>query len=464
MAARPTWILASPKWSDAATLTASHEQAQTPASNLQRIQPTDIWSTLNLTPHLKLDFGDAPTYEAGNLVALLFTNASRRDTWRVRTAATEGALTSAPVFDSGRCLRMSGAAFLEHQDASFGVPTFTLEGRFRIHELGTPASIVWREGTGGETLSLDIREDGEVGYTIDGVDYQTGVYVRPMQAVTVTFSGTSSRYTVYVNGEWIRNVSGSFNWTPLTKMQAYGGTYGVDILWVRLWSYERTAAQTAADHAKLLGPTYGDYPGLYGHYRFQDSLANSGALGGTLAFGFGSGGYKNAEAAWASPDLDDYERTHALLWTPDIVPQRWMRIDLDWTANPAALVKAGRLYVSRAHAFARNPALGSDVWTFEDAAIHTSLPGGQRIITPSAPVPGMRLPFEFTNAADMNEHFYEIARARGASHDVLVCTDPTNRTGRRHQWIGYGTMQSTIAANVPAVGLYQSEITLRGLI
>lgn len=87
-----------PNWSDAATLTASQEATDFPATNLQLMQPTDRWETNNLTSlYLELDRGSAMTW---NQVALLFTNATSSATWRIRAATTQANLTASPSHDS----------------------------------------------------------------------------------------------------------------------------------------------------------------------------------------------------------------------------------------------------------------------------------------------------------------------------------------------------------------------------
>jgi len=90
-------VLATPELSDAATIIASTETAAGPASNLQTMQPTDVWEAGGGAPYLEIDLGAVSSF---NLIALLFTNATGADQWRVRTANTQGALVSAPVYDS----------------------------------------------------------------------------------------------------------------------------------------------------------------------------------------------------------------------------------------------------------------------------------------------------------------------------------------------------------------------------
>jgi len=91
-------IIATPILSDAATaITGTPETAAGPASNLQTMQPTDVWEGTGGTPYLVIDLGAVSDF---NLIALLATNLGTSDTMRVRTADTEGALTGGPTWDS----------------------------------------------------------------------------------------------------------------------------------------------------------------------------------------------------------------------------------------------------------------------------------------------------------------------------------------------------------------------------
>lgn len=233
----------------------------------------------------------------------------------------------------------------------------------------------------------------------------------------------------------------------------------VDVDWIRLWNVLRTETQIRDNaHRKIVTGS----SDLVCNYQFDGSPANTGTLGGSMTL-TGSPPYVYTEHLWASPDLDLYDRTHGMLWIPEGKFSRWLRIDFDWTDNPEALVKLGRLYVANAHQFERNPEYGADIWSFEDGARHDTLHGGQRIISPSTPVPGFRLPFSFDSAEEMAV-FYDVVRTRGASKDVVIILDPIDHDGRRHQRIGYGTLSQRVVANLPAYEQYKSQVELRGLI
>ena len=65
-------ILATPILSDAATITAGTETAAGPVTNLQKMQPTDLWEAATTAAYCEIDLGAVTAF---NLVALLATNA-----------------------------------------------------------------------------------------------------------------------------------------------------------------------------------------------------------------------------------------------------------------------------------------------------------------------------------------------------------------------------------------------------
>ena len=89
-------LIAMPYLSDAAVLDAT-EEVYGPATNLQLMQPSDAWAALGGTPALEIDLGGIQSF---NVIALLRTNATGFDQWRIRTADTYGDLLTSPDYDS----------------------------------------------------------------------------------------------------------------------------------------------------------------------------------------------------------------------------------------------------------------------------------------------------------------------------------------------------------------------------
>jgi len=459
------WILAAPEWSEAATITASSAQTETPVTNLLKYQPTDIWSATSLTPYLELDAGSAQDW---NSVWAFFSNARAQDVWRVRAANTQGNLTAAPFYDSGQALRLSSNSMYGSQtSATIGSASlnFTLEARFRATLSAATGWIARKAGTGDIGLLL-------VGDSIAAITNGGGspfVLVTPWitspplyEWIHAALVVTTSELRLYIDGVL---VGATANATTFGGNQIEAGSSvgaltldGVQLDWLRFWNVVRTDAQILANaHTQL-----GSEAGLICNYKFDGSNANSGSVGGTMSY-TGSPTYIHTENVWASPGLDSYDRKNGFLWVPDGVTSRWLRIDFDFTGHPDGVIRLGNLLVSNAHQFDRNPMYGAEVWGFDDATQSDDLAGGQRVLTPSSPVPRFRLPFKFESATDMAA-FFDVVRTRGASRPVAICLDPTNAQGRRHQGIGYGTLSNRVTAVVPYYNTYQSELELRGLI
>lgn len=101
------FLLATSVLSDAASLTTSTAPATLPAANLQTRAIQEVFRASDASAaYIVADLGEAKDF---NLVALLGHTGSSRSYARVRAAASEAALTAAPVYDSGN------APFRSHQ-------------------------------------------------------------------------------------------------------------------------------------------------------------------------------------------------------------------------------------------------------------------------------------------------------------------------------------------------------------
>lgn len=462
--ARPTnWILATPDWSDAATITTNSAEAAAPVTNLQEMQPTDLWASQVgvTTPYLELDRGSAQPW---NLVLLLFTNASNSGMFRVRSGPSQASVqgSSAP-YDSGQALRTSDGNYAFQQSAAYASPVlFTLEIRFRLRFLpssGFHLLCTRSNGTADLSISIDTQgrlvvDAGSLSLTSQG---NVASLYRTYTASLVFTAGTAS---LYLDG--VFDSSSSHSETIDGDTLQIGDTTAAafsDVDWFRFWAVPRTADAIAADY-NLQTPS--STANLLAHCRFNGSLANAGSVSGTWTQ-VGTPTYVLAERLWASPGLDNYQKKHGMLWVPGGVTQRWLRIDFEDLQNVDDQIKMGRLYVANAHQFDKNPSFGADTWLFEDGSQSVQLAGGQRVIESQQPVPGFRLPFQFTSEADMMS-FYEIVRVRGASSDVGLVLNPIDSDGYRHRRIGYGTLQARFSNRQTAFNRFEGEVALSGLI
>lgn len=467
------WTLATPALSDAATITASGAQTETPVSNLQRRKPTAVWSAASVTPWLKFDLGSAKRM---NQMAALYANAPQSAVWRVRTAETDGGLTSGPAFDTGAALSLGAAALTQasQTSASFDVAAWLFEACIRLR--ATPGAGFRFAGylstSPSDLLEIWTATDRTIRIARPGAGSITiGSFTHDHQWVTVSVSYSAGTLFYYIDGQVVATDS-----VDLSSMNFDAIHIGLttppecDLRFVRLWNSPRTHEQVLADHDKQLTSSV---TGLLANYRFNDSLANSGSVGGTLGTVTGTAVYRPAMRFWPSEGLGDYPKKHGLLWVPDsgikggagvpaYLENRWVRWDFDFTGAPGSITSLGRPFLSLAHQFEWNPDYGSEPWVFEDAARSRTLAGGQRSITPSAPILGCRLPFQTDNLDDLDA-FFEIVRVNGASGDLLAVLDPTNADGKLHRRIIHGTLPNRVAIAAPEYGAYRSQIEIHGL-
>jgi hypothetical protein len=92
-------LFLSPRWIDAATVTASSTEGLLTADNVQTARPDQVWrATGDTAEYLAWDFGEDVMVEA---LALVAHNLSSAATLRLRLGTSEANVTAAPGFDSG---------------------------------------------------------------------------------------------------------------------------------------------------------------------------------------------------------------------------------------------------------------------------------------------------------------------------------------------------------------------------
>lgn len=153
-------------------------------------------------------------------------------------------------------------------------------------------------------------------------------------------------------------------------------------------------------------------------------------------------------------------KPHFILWHPDGLTARWIRIEITDTTNPAGYILAGRIYASYAHQFARNYNYGAQPGYDDDTQI-TETDGGISIETEGV---NRRVIDVTLNLSGEGERYVvdEILRRRGASKDVLLITDP-DATENLHRRIYYGRLQRRRVAVQTAFNHDQLSLQLTDL-
>lgn len=106
-----TMLLATPTLSDAAAIvTVGSEATDMPASNLQTMQPSEVWRVTDTgNAYVTIDFGSATTF---NVIFLGHTNADTNTTWRIRGGDTEAEVNGTADEDTGSIDLWPGSADL----------------------------------------------------------------------------------------------------------------------------------------------------------------------------------------------------------------------------------------------------------------------------------------------------------------------------------------------------------------
>lgn len=424
-------MLAYPDWSDAATLTASNETAASPGTYLQRMQPSEVWRSTDLTSiYFELDRG--VDWQRWNLVSLLWSNASEEALWRIRTANSQANLTAAPIFDTGQALRVDDTSeYAEQSGLSNAVPfTFQIEGRPLNEAVGaTLARLTW--ATSGAVLSI-FRS----GTTLSVQSTPAGILLAsdildPFQRAHVTVKVTSTTASLYVDGALVDTDTHALSMTGTVTVRVGNLTaapWEGDISRVRYYGRELDTAQIAGDWMRLT-PT--DTTSLIGHWVLNGNTTNTGSAGGSMTV-TGSPVYVMRERLWASRDLDAFTRRHGLLWRPFHEPswtyalnERWLRIDLDDPNNAAGYLTGGRLVVANAYQATTNYQAGGGIPGFIDDTQQEALPGGQVALHRFEPRGFLGPVTLLTDDEDeVYNSWYPIMRLRAAGRDVLAVTDP----------------------------------------
>lgn len=460
-------ILASPKRSDAATLTGSTAQAGAPLSYLQRKQPGEIWASSGLSGvYLQLDM---LTSDPWDLVWLGFHNGTREATWRIRAATSAANLTSSPTFDTGRALKLNGSSQYASQASLASSSAGLIEGWLRPRSLLSSEAIVVTGSTSGyiEIVSGSGSNQVVANYT-GGVLASAADAISVMEWVHVAVLWSGGNVQLFLDGSLVAsatNFAGFVGTVTVTLGNLGLNYFAGDIDEVRYWTVSRTADQIRANR---YGPITTPTTGLVGYWKLDDAATNAGSAAGSLTL-TGAPGYVHREPMWCSPRLDDFARRHAMLWlkTPGWTTQerteRYVRIDLDDPSGDAGDgIQAGRLYVSKAYQPSRNPISPAEPFSLFDPSSIEALPGGRSNVYELGVRPAATFTLELDDEDELFDDVYTLQRTRGASKDVLYCADPD--VGRhRFKKIAYGLMQQRLGATVIGSGLYQIPFAISGL-
>jgi len=203
--------IATPVLSDVAVVTTSSETVAGPVTNLQKIQPTDAWETVNLTSiFIEINLNSIVTF---NQIALLFTNVTSAGTVRFRTADTQANLTAAPTNDRSG-LAPDGQHLFTHFDTDVSAKWVRID----IADAGNPAGKItggrlyvaksWKPIVPYGNITQSIRDLSKLFITSGG---QTVINKKPI-IPDVTFTAlATSEADILDNADEINRIRGASN-------------------------------------------------------------------------------------------------------------------------------------------------------------------------------------------------------------------------------------------------------------
>lgn len=458
-------ILASPALSDGATLTGS-ARAGAPVAYLQRQQPGEVWASPDLvSTDVRVDLGASREW---NLVAMLFNNATGDGLWRVRADDVVGNVSGASAaYDSGQAWRFSGAGQYASLAGLAQSATGTLEALVRPRGTTSIASL-FQITDGTRLVSVDQAND-EIFLSATGA--ASAIYspatLYPNEWIHLAAVWGGGALAFYVDRVLVGTVAFSSAWSGTLTLRAGGNallTSACDVTELRYWTVSRTAGQIAQN---AIGPVLPPTTGLAAHFTTAGNATNAGTAGGSATL-TGSPTYVFRERAWCSPNLDGFDRRHALLWLPRSGSTstsrtlRYLRIDFADSGNPDGFIQAGRLIVAKAYQPAVNFGYPAELPAIVDPSAREILPGGQTIVSPFGIRPYAGVTLTAQSEAELYGDLFTIQRTRGASGDVLFVADPDPGPYRFAKTV-YGLMQARQGTVNQRFGIYQNRIEIDGL-
>jgi len=162
----------------------------------------------------------------------------------------------------------------------------------------------------------------------------------------------------------------------------------------------------------------------------------------------------------------NHTRPHAFYKHGSTLTNRYVKIQITDTSNPAGYIRVGRLYICKAYQPTRNADFGLS-FGFEDLASEGVITlTGETLYRREDPIPTLNFSMRAYGTAGWTEvqaNLFELFRLRGGSRDIMIVVDPADSSyvGRL---IHYGTLKSRLAIQAPQYGVYQTDYQLVGLI
>lgn len=461
-------VIATPEWSDAATITANSEEAAFPVTNLQLRNPTDIFKSISTDFTITLDRGSAMPF---NLVSLLFHNGSEFSGFRVRAAATEGLLTSAPAYDSGlpfyEALHFTRGAAQAEFPLTPALTTLTVELGFKPLSIGSQG--IYLIG-GANNLRIYMEVDGTIHAGMADADIQSlaPLVLNRWYFISVFYDAVNDILALYIDGVLNAAVLGAVAGisTPVVNSLSFGNSLHGVVREFRIWDDIRSLAEISQNFANTVSTGSAN---LWAYYKMDDGPgastvitdASPNARHGTITSSAGPRAeWVNVHSMWASPSLEEYSRRHSVLFIPGGISYRWVLINVTDTTNPDGHLEIGRLYVSDAWQMRTNVAYGSSPFSFENRSVTSTTYAGGDVTRQREASKLQTMLIQAFSEEEIFEDLYRLSTRMGI--DVLAIQDPDS--AYRFQKMIYGKILDRYDVVNPLFDQFETIVRLKGIL
>ena len=474
-------IIAEPTWLNDSALVASEEATGFNSWNLELIQPTDRWRSVNATGVKTLTATLPASGLAGmNYAGLFFHNGTATGGWRIQVydevpnllwdssrygqviyldAPDQDGVSSDPAWNRGATTPWTWEAWLnpayqrKEGILKFGSSWYLgheADGRVRFWDENEPVSnfnlystsTLTRNGWTHVAITCDAAGGGAatVRLVINGVTEASST------TVTTEALGSTVNMPCQYPGE-------TDAW--------YTGGYDE----VRVWDSARSDATIVSQLGDVI---QSPYTGLEAYFKMTEGSGNTttsvvGGIDWDWRGGAAEGVWTYRDLMRSRPGLVGWDSYHAHIFIPGGATANQVVASILDERNTAGYFEAGRFYVSDAWRGETGGRRFGDNMGPTDVSNRSQLPGGETTSVPRGSKPGSRFIVVLTDEYEMVGGPLRIARVR-AGKDCMVLHDLDDKPGLAQEKTHYGFLSSRTQYTTLAGGVYEVPMQVEGII
>ena len=471
---------------DGGTITASDNPAATPVANLLKTDPSLLWNSgSNQSPHLMIDAGIARPL---NIVAPLFSRASKYATWRITADSNSADLPNSALWDSertwGRAISLDAGQMTTNSN-TYILPSFSIAFRVMFRKLDA-FTIFRKVGISSTTAELSMVRSGS-SYQLrfknrtanldPAAETNLEWILNRWYYVVATYDSVTLSQQIWVDGVLAGAATALAHSTSGYNLEFGGPTsagtrFDGWIQEISLWDHAISSTQITS----MLAGHMESYPsppsGLVSYWiPNEDSGITIAPETGVSGFGSdprnitlsGTYHWSYGMPLWASGGLDNYDRKHGMYFFPGIFDVSGIRYcRLDFRDPGKSNLELGRLILGAAYQPTRNYKYNATYGHRDYSDVYRA-PSGSVSIRRGAIVPFVKYSIQFTKERELRANVIEMQRRIGGSREILVCLDPDD-DGYRIQRMYYGLMGQVSQAVHQQFGLFEAGFEVEGIV